>query len=379
MSEPKETEPKVTVIMPSLNVAPFIRECMESVLRQTLMEIEIICVDAGSTDGTAEILQEYAEQDSRISFLHSDIRSYGHQVNLGLDAAHGEYLTVLETDDCIRSDMYRYLYTTAKANDAEVVRFDFWDMQGEGTGREIRYRSLAKDCFYGKVFCPAEVSEAFLWAPPPWTGIYRTDFIRRNGIRFNETPGAAFQDTGFHFQVMTRVERLYLERAAFVFYRTDNGNSSTLSGKKIFAICDECDFLRKTLDDDPERVRRFAGMAAARRFSSYIWNLDRIDPTRRPDFVQRFSADFRRLRDAGELDASFSAAVGSGSMSMLERIMDDPESWIREMTTSVSSGNPLADRYRNECEKLRNSTTYRVGRIFTGIPGRIKDRLKGKR
>ena len=70
-------QPKVSVIMPSLNVAPYVRECIESVLGQTLREIEIICVDAGSTDGTLEILREYAEKDSRITLIVSDKKSYG--------------------------------------------------------------------------------------------------------------------------------------------------------------------------------------------------------------------------------------------------------------------------------------------------------------
>lgn len=63
--------PKISVIMPSLNVAPYIRECMESVINQTLKDMEILCIDAGSTDGTWEILQEYAVKDSRIQLIRS--------------------------------------------------------------------------------------------------------------------------------------------------------------------------------------------------------------------------------------------------------------------------------------------------------------------
>ena len=75
---------KVSVIMPSLNVAAYIRECLDSVISQSLQELEIICIDAGSTDGTKEILTDYAKRDSRIVLLHSERKSYGRQVNMGL-------------------------------------------------------------------------------------------------------------------------------------------------------------------------------------------------------------------------------------------------------------------------------------------------------
>lgn len=81
--------PKISVIMPSLNVAPYIRECMDSVICQTLNDLEILCIDAGSTDGTREVLEEYAGKDARIRLIESDKKSYGYQMNLGLEAAAG--------------------------------------------------------------------------------------------------------------------------------------------------------------------------------------------------------------------------------------------------------------------------------------------------
>ena len=117
--------PKVSVIMPSLNVAPYIRECMESVIHQTLRDIEILCVDAGSTDGTWEILEEYAQADRRIKLFHSEKKSYGYQMNLGLKEAVGEYIGIVETDDYILPEMYEELYAYAVEHDADFVKSDF--------------------------------------------------------------------------------------------------------------------------------------------------------------------------------------------------------------------------------------------------------------
>ena len=86
---------KVSVLMPSLNVVRYIRECMESVISQTMEEMEILCIDAGSTDGTLEILEEYVRKDRRVRLIKADKKSYGYQMNLGLKEALGEYIVVV--------------------------------------------------------------------------------------------------------------------------------------------------------------------------------------------------------------------------------------------------------------------------------------------
>ena len=103
-------KPLISVIMPSYNVARYIRVCMESVLAQSLQDMEILAIDAGSEDGTLDILREYADKDERICLVHSEKKSYGYQVNLGIQMARGKYIGIVETDDFIEPDMYRILY-----------------------------------------------------------------------------------------------------------------------------------------------------------------------------------------------------------------------------------------------------------------------------
>ena len=114
--------PKVSVIMPCLNMEKYIRQCLNSVVCQTLKEIEIIIVDAGSKDGTLEILREYAREDARIQVLHSDKKSYGYQMNRGIAMASGEYIGIVETDDFIEPDMMAVLYGKAVETGADYVK-----------------------------------------------------------------------------------------------------------------------------------------------------------------------------------------------------------------------------------------------------------------
>ena len=122
---------KISALLASLNVADYIEQCIRSVMDQTLREIEILCIDAGSDDGTAEIIRRLAEEDDRIQFITVDVRSYGYQMNLGLKIAKGEYIAIVETDDYIDTDMFEQLYKKASQYSLDMVK---------GTLYESRYR-----------------------------------------------------------------------------------------------------------------------------------------------------------------------------------------------------------------------------------------------
>ena len=225
--------PKVTVVMPSLNVRRFIRPCMESVLKQSLEDIEILAVDAGSTDGTLEILEEYAAGDDRLRIIYSDKRSYGHQVNLGIESARSEYIGIVETDDIIAADMYEILYRKAVEDDLEYVKCGFSCFVETDSGLRWYQKGgmcVADQSTVGKVISPASMPELAIQDYYLWAGIYRRSLLE--DIRLSETPGAAFQDIGFIYQVLSRAVRaVYLDDDLY-YYRQTRANSS--SSKKGF-------------------------------------------------------------------------------------------------------------------------------------------------
>lgn len=216
--------PKISVIMPSLNVAPYIRECMDSVICQTLNDLEILCIDAGSTDGTREVLEEYAGKDARIRLIESDKKSYGYQMNLGLEAAAGEYIGIVETDDFILPEMFEELYACAKKQDADFVKSDFDVFTTFSDGRRffLRYPlKMGSSVKYDQIFTTADYLESMLSIDVfIWNGIYKKEFLQNNQIRFQETPGAAFQDCGFRYQIALCVQRGYFLSRSFYCYWT---------------------------------------------------------------------------------------------------------------------------------------------------------------
>lgn len=226
--------PKVSVIMPCLNMAKYISCCLDTVIHQTLTDIEILLVDAGSTDGTVEILQEYAKKDSRIHILHSDKKSYGYQMNLGIASAKGEYIGIVETDDKIQLNMFEILYKRAVETAADYVKgtsegFYLWP-----DGREWRFPIIPCKDLQTKsedMVSPKDTPSLFLYDNFLWNGIYRREFIQK--IRFHETPGAAFQDIGVLFQIISTASKgIYLNQLVY-HYRQDNIGASSYNKKSL--------------------------------------------------------------------------------------------------------------------------------------------------
>lgn len=184
--------PKVSVIMPCLNMIRYISDCLDSVTNQTLHDIEMLVVDAGSTDGTVELVRTYMENDSRIRLMHSEKRSYGYQVNLGIAAADGEFITILDTDDRLKLDAYETMYPIAVETGADYVKgtaemfFDFVDAVYWYAIMQFPPKEYGKN---GKItICPMVNprllrSDSFLWC-----GIYRKAFFKQ--VRLHESPGA---------------------------------------------------------------------------------------------------------------------------------------------------------------------------------------------
>ena len=249
---------KVSVILPSLNVANYIRECIESTLKQTLREIEIICVDAGSEDGTRQILQEYVQKDNRVLVIDSNIKSYGAQVNMGIQAAKGEYVAILETDDYVLNDMYEKLYDAARKYKLEYVMADyisfFDDIDGSRKLFKVQTLSDTPELYYEIFSAESYASVYRIDDTTLWRGIFSREFLLSNNIRLNETPGAAYQDICFMHRVRMKVKRsMYINEFGYC-YRTDREESSTNSLNGLKYAKYEYQYLLEH-DDIPEVYR----------------------------------------------------------------------------------------------------------------------------
>ena len=113
--------PKVSIIIPVFNTETLLPRCLNSVVGQTLAEIEIICVNDGSTDNSLAVLQEWASKDNRIIIINQKNGRQGKARNAAMAIAKGEYIGMIDSDDYIPKNYFELLYKTAKTNDADIA------------------------------------------------------------------------------------------------------------------------------------------------------------------------------------------------------------------------------------------------------------------
>lgn len=155
---------------------------MDSVVNQTLKDIEIICIDDGSRDSTGNILDEYAQKDNRIKVIHKANSGYGHSMNVGLQNATGEYIGIIETDDFADLNMFDELYKAAKENHADVVKSNYYSYVSQPEPQSTYYEVLKEYDLYDQVFRPVEHPEIFRVRPCIWSGIYRREWLLENHV-----------------------------------------------------------------------------------------------------------------------------------------------------------------------------------------------------
>ncbi len=259
---------RVSIILPSLNVVDYIEETLKSVKEQSIREIEIICIDAGSTDGTLELIQKYAQGDDRFTVLSSPVKSYGYQVNMGLEIARGEYIAILETDDYVTKDMYRILYENGEKWNVDYLKCDYSAFYTDKKkDRRIIKRKISTDSrYYKKIFCPRNNPKVAMEDWYLWNGVYRNDFIRNNQIRLSDTPGAAFQDIGFLHQVMSCAQNAVFIPDNLYRYRIDRATASSNSDKTLFFIRQEYELL----SGEEEKGKRVCELFYKRMAKSFV-------------------------------------------------------------------------------------------------------------
>lgn len=315
--------PKISVVIPVYNVEKYIRQCLDSAINQTLEDIEIICVDDGSTDSCPQILDEYAAKDTRIKVIHKKNSGYGHSMNVGMDAATGKYFAILESDDIIHLKMYEELYEIAERYQVDIVKADFCRFKINDGVMVCEQAKIAKPHLYNRVLnadrdAQSIIMDASLYT---WSGIYKRSFLYENGIRHNETPGASYQDNGFWFQTMASAQSVYFVDRSYYMLRRDNPNSSVMSRGKVYCVRDEYEFVLQFLKDRPELYSKTIKYYWWARFGAYRYSYRRIAEEYKMEFLLHFQQVFSQV-ETTELDQNIFARK---SWNDLQEILRNPE------------------------------------------------------
>lgn len=291
--------PFISVVIPTYNASKFLREALDSLLAQSFTDWEAICVNDGSTDDSLNILQEYAAKDSRFRVLDGSNGGYGKAMNRGLDAAQGIYTSILEPDDFTPRHAYAALAAAAKQYDADIVRGEACYFFENGNGSSTFYE-CKQNLTYHHVFTPREETDFFLYVQHTWCCLYRLDFLRGNHIRYNETPGASYQDTGMFFLSAAFAQRVVCIPDITYGYRTDNPNSSMHNrSRKGNVLMDEFAFIRAKLEAGALWSPVIRPLFLRRYLTANLWLFQQLADDLRPAFLERIIPELQELSSIG--------------------------------------------------------------------------------
>lgn len=221
---------KISVIIPVYNVEDYLAQCIESVVNQTLDEIEIICINDGSKDSSKEILETYQAKDKRIILVNKANGGYGAACNTGLSLARGEYISIIEPDDFIDVNMFEVLYNLAKKNNADIVKSAFYEYKDGRDGNPPYNEKINWSAQYKMpetVFKIQDFPQFLYFHPSIWSCFYKKSFLESINISFKEAKGAGWVDNPFQVQTMCMAEKIFYTDNAYYHYRLTNPTSSS--------------------------------------------------------------------------------------------------------------------------------------------------------
>lgn len=251
----------VSVIMPIYNAQPYLAQAIQSVLDQTHENLEVLCINDGSTDDSLDTIRAFAEKDSRIRVIDKPNEGYGATCNRGLEEATGAWIAIVEPDDWIEPDMYSDMLEYAARFDKpiDIIKTPFTRifMPGKRAERKL-------NCGYRRRVHPSSqpfsIKDATILLrehPSIWSALYRKSFLDENDIRFREIPGAGWADNPFLIDTLCQTDSIvYLDKPYYCYREETPEKAKAFAESNTFIPFyrwhDMCDELEKLGITDPD-------------------------------------------------------------------------------------------------------------------------------
>lgn len=210
---------KLSIIIPVHNAEKFLKKCLDSVINQTLTEIEIICIDDGSNDRSCQILEAYSKFDSRVKIISQQNNSPGASRNLGLEISIGEYVGFVDSDDYIDLDYFEKLYNAAVRNNADIACAGI--IRKRKCTQKYRLYYSKEEVFEkinDKLEACTSIDGSYVWNV--WNKIYKKSFLENLSINFENLP--CYEDVNFTIMALFNSNRLTTVPNVFYWYVVNN-------------------------------------------------------------------------------------------------------------------------------------------------------------
>ncbi|MDR1027734.1 MAG: glycosyltransferase [Rickettsiales bacterium] len=378
-------EPKVSVIVPVYNVAPYLARCLDSLVGQTLGDIEIICVDDKSTDNSLAILREYAARDARIKIIAlPENGGVANARNAGLAAASGEYIGFVDSDDFVDAAFYERLWSRARDFNADIAK-----------GSAVRLDADGRETRYGPAFDRIQDNKAW-FSYAMWSAIYRRAMLDEKGIRFPVGIQIG-EDTLFLMKAVLSANGVAPCVAARYHYVARSGSlyPEKLSVAHLNGIAAAFDAIIDFMNDAGTDEKTY-GIVAGERINFLLWSAFwRAETDEGKSLALRTAMRlYKNLKYKGGVDAKFAALLGRGDEPGLRKALSSggpDRRRAQDRHQALVDGHPAKNRnFGARARRLRENhapaevcmDAQIIGRLLLGrrivrLPCRGNDRAVG--
>lgn len=373
-------EIKVSVIMPVFNGGRYLSKSLDTIINQTLRDIEIICINDGSTDNSLSILNEYAEIDSRVIIISQDHENAGHARNRGIEAARGQFLSFLDCDDFFDITMLEKAYNKAVADNADIcvyktLFFDDLTKRTYACNYSLRLSQLPEHRPFSVIDIQGNPLKAFMgWA---WDKLYRRSFVLNNLLRFQEH--RTTNDLLFVFASVIKAGKITTVNTPLITHRLNN--PSSLSATRYLSW-ECCYYALLALRDELYKAGQYS--LYENHFINYalhfvIWNLNNLDHKAGALLFRKLKEGwFEELKISGKESDCFH---DKNEYNYYTKIMSvDYEEYqaflllsLRHELDSLKTDLPAAS---DDLMYMRNSVSFKIGRAITFLPRKIRTLIK---
>ena len=239
--------PKISVVMPLYNVENFLKQSLDSVVNQTFRDIEIICVNDASTDGTLSMLEEYASKDDRIKIITNEINQHcGGARNVGLKYVTGDYFIILDGDDWFELDLLESLYEKITKDQSEIAVCGYYKYN-DARKEVVDSIVFSKDIVGNTIVSPESFTDNLfqVFRAVTWNKLIKTSFFMQNGILFDTV--ICYTDASCIFTLLGLAKKISVVSKPLVYYRCSQKNNLTAYRVQYFK---EVVKTVKTLEDN---------------------------------------------------------------------------------------------------------------------------------
>lgn len=395
---------RVSVVIAAYNAELYIRQCLDSVISQSMREIEIICVNDGSTDQTLQILQEYAEREPRLIVISQQNKGAGNARNQGLSWAKGTYVSFLDADDFFEFDMLEQSYRRCMEDDADICVFEA-DLYDQDTNiRHYCDWSFRRTFIPNHIpFSPKETETAKnifrMFTGWAWDKLFKREFLLKNKIVFQEL--RTTNDMRFVYMALALAEKITICEKILAHQRIRQSNSLSNTREKSW----DCFFYALTSLRDllisHHAYEQYRQAYVNWALNLALWHRNTIseeyavkisEMLKIHGFKDMDVLDYEKeyYYDEWDYEQLIEIMTGTSETFLLRRIHEIKNSLeqdrincdrrIREQDELIQSLEMDKRRLEDQINQIYNSTTYRCGNAILFLPKRIKDKVtKGEK